>query len=84
MTTRRTLGTGPARDTSAVAKASGYVRHGQTAVGGSFTSCRCPKETCGGVAPDRYRDDCPEHGRGNAPVQLWHWATECTGAAPQG
>lgn len=85
MTARRPLGPGPAtaapsvRDASAVAAASGYTRHGETALGGSFTTCRCPKEPCGGTDPHRYRDDCPEHGGGRSPVQHWHWAAECPG-----
>jgi hypothetical protein len=63
------------RDVEAVARASGYERHGTTFLGGSFASCTCPKEPCGGVSGDRHRADCPEH-RGE-PAQVWHWAAEC-------
>jgi hypothetical protein len=67
------------RDVEAVARASGYVRHGTTFLGGSFTTCTCPKAACGGVAEDGQRPDCPEHRR--EPAQLWHWAAECPAPA---
>jgi hypothetical protein len=82
VTARRPLGRGPApsvRDVSAVAAASGHVRHGKTTIGGQFITCLCPKEPCGGVRADRYRENCPEHGGGRTPVQIWHWADECPG-----
>lgn len=85
MTPRRPLGTGPAPDLApaptaeALAAASRYVRHGETFLGGAFVSCTCPKVACGGVAPDDYDDDCPDHGGGRTPVQLWHWAAACPG-----
>ena len=82
MIARRPLGTGPAapaRDVAAVIEASRYVRHGTTMMGGAFTACRCPKEPCGGVAPNAQTPDCPEHGHGRAPAQRWHWASECPG-----
>lgn len=67
------------RDVEAVIRASNYVRHGTTFLGGSFTACLCPKEPCGGVACGSEREGCPEHRRN--PAQLWHWAAECPGAA---
>lgn len=67
------------RDVEAIARASGYVRHGTTFLGGSFVGCLCPKQLCGGVSCDEERPDCPEHRR--TPVQLWHWAAECPGTA---
>jgi len=67
------------RDVEAIARASGYERHGTTFLGGSFTTCTCPKKACGGVAEDLQRRDCPEHRR--EPAQLWHWAAECPGGA---
>ena len=69
----------PQRDVAAIARASGYERHGTTFLGGSFTACICPKKPCGGVAGDDERPGCPEHRR--QPAQLWHWAAECPGAA---
>jgi hypothetical protein len=67
------------RDVEAVARASGYERHGTTFLGGSFAACICPKQACGGVAGDEERPGCPEHRR--TPAQLWHWAAECPGQA---
>jgi hypothetical protein len=66
------------RDVEAIARASGYVKHGTTDLGGSFPECTCPKQACGGVACDDQRPSCPEHRRD--PVQRWHWAAECPGA----
>jgi len=66
-----------ARDVEAIARASGYVQHGTTFLGGSFASCICPKEVCGGVSGERQRDECPEHRR--EPAQVWHWGAECPG-----
>jgi hypothetical protein len=66
------------RDVEAIARASNYVRHGTTLLGGSFTACICPKQACGGVSGDQEWADCPEHRR--APAQPWHWAAECPGA----
>lgn len=63
------------RDVEAIARASGYERHGTTFLGGSFASCICPKKACGGVADEDPL--CPEHSR--TPTQLWHWAAECPG-----
>lgn len=68
---------GSERNVEAIARASGYVKHGTTFLGGSFVGCTCPKEGCGGVSAERERRDCPEHRR--IPAQLWHWATECPG-----
>lgn len=65
------------RNVEAIARASGYVKHGTTFLGGSFAACTCPKEPCGGVSDDRQRPYCPEHRQ--EPVQLWHWAAECPG-----
>lgn len=65
------------RDVEAVIRASNYVRHGTSHLGGSFPTCACPKMPCGGVAADDERGDCPEHSRN--PGQLWHWAAECPG-----
>lgn len=67
----------PVRDVEEIARASGYERHGETFLGGSFVACICPKAPCGGVASDAERPDCPEHRR--TPAQLWHWAAECPG-----
>lgn len=66
------------RDMEAIARESGYVKHGTTFLGGSFATCICPKTACGGVSDDDERMDCPEHRR--TPAQLWHWAAECPGA----
>jgi hypothetical protein len=63
------------RDVQAIIEASGYLRHGTTMLGGSFTTCTCPKTPCGGVADDAEHDDCPEHRKN--PAQIWHWAAEC-------
>ena len=81
MTVRRVLGPGPdpADRAAVVAAVSRYVRHGEAVIGGSFRTCTCRKEACGGVTPDSYRDDCPEHGGGRTPVQRWHWAAQCPG-----
>lgn len=67
------------RDVDAVIQASHYVRHGTTFLGGSFAGCCCPKQACGGVAIDDQDRNCPEHAKN--PVQLWHWAAECSGVA---
>lgn len=67
------------RNVEAIARASGYVKHGTTFLGRSFAACTCPKEACGGVSDDRERPDCPEHRR--TPAQLWHWSAECPGEA---
>lgn len=64
-------------DIDAIIRASNYVQHGTTALGGSFITCICPKQPCGGVSGDEERDDCPEHAR--TPAQLWHWAASCPG-----
>ncbi|MFH8813107.1 hypothetical protein ACH4GZ_38910 [Streptomyces hygroscopicus] len=67
------------RDVEAISKASNYVRHGTTFLGGSFAACPCPKQACGGVAEDDQDRYCPEHSKD--PAQVWHWAAECPGAA---
>jgi hypothetical protein len=67
------------RNVEEIARASGYEKHGTTFLGGSFATCICPKEGCGGVASAAERADCPEHRR--TPAQLWHWAAECPGGA---
>lgn len=67
------------RDVEAIARASGYEKHGTTLLGGSFASCLCPKKGCGGVASAEERDDCPHHRK--VPAQLWHWAAECPGGS---
>lgn len=64
------------RNVEGIARASNYEKHGTTFLGGSFKSCTCPKEPCGGVS--REQDGCPEHDRN--PTQLWHWSAECPGA----
>ncbi|RMI39727.1 hypothetical protein [Streptomyces triticirhizae] len=64
-------------DIEAVIAASGGVQHGTTFWGGSWATCTCPKTPCGGVAGGAERDDCPDHGRGRTPTQLWHWAAQC-------
>ncbi|MFJ2202468.1 hypothetical protein [Streptomyces violaceusniger] len=66
------------RDVNAVIQASNYARHGTNHWGGTFETCVCPQQPCGGVATDDEREDCPEHSRN--PNQLWHWAAECPGA----
>ncbi|MFD0555411.1 hypothetical protein ACFQ0X_44135 [Streptomyces rectiviolaceus] len=66
------------RDVEAIARASHYVKHGTTHLGGTFKTCICPRQPCGGVSGDDERDDCPDHRR--TPNQLWHWATECPGS----
>lgn len=62
-------------DIYAIIRASNYVQHGTTDFGGSFITCICPKQACGGVSSEEERDDCPEHSR--TPVQRWHWAAVC-------
>lgn len=68
---------GSERDVEAIARASGYEKHGTTLLGGSFAACTCPKELCGGVSESKERPYCPEHRR--TPAQRWHWAAECPG-----
>ncbi|MFB7592337.1 bifunctional DNA primase/polymerase [Streptomyces sp. NPDC056169] len=63
------------RDVQAIIKASEYERHGRPYGGSAFPGCTCPKASCGAVAADSERDDCPEHRR--TPAQLWHWSAEC-------
>lgn len=65
------------RDIAAIGRASNWVKHGTTFLGGSFAECHCPKQPCGGVADSQERPDCPEHRA--TPAQLWHWAAECPG-----
>lgn len=67
------------RNVEEIARASNYEKHGTTFLGGSFSSCTCPKKACGGVGEDDERLNCPEHRQ--APAQVWHWAAECPGAA---
>lgn len=68
------------RNVEAIARISGYERHGTTDLGGSFADCLCPKQRCGGVTEgDQGLVDCPEHRR--EPAQLWHWAAECPGGS---
>ena len=40
------------RNVEEIARASGYVKHGTTFLGGSFAACICPKQPCGGVSED--------------------------------
>lgn len=65
------------RDVYSIIRASNYVRHGTTTLGGSFSTCSCPKQACGGVAEADQHQHCPDHSKD--PAQSWHWAAECPG-----
>lgn len=74
----QTNATEGARDVQAIMDASEYVRHGcVTSLGGSRSSCICPRTPCGGVAIGTELADCPEHSL--TPTQMLHWAAECPG-----
>lgn len=68
----------PVRDIEAIIKASNFINHGTTMLGGSFADCTCAKTPCGGVAGGSEQPDCPIHSL--RPAQTWHWAAECPGA----